>query len=192
MCAAIPALGLTSKLAGGLFLGSLAIGVANTVQAQRVANQQASYAYESARRSALSADAAFAAQQEAVSARLREERQAAAQKRQEASIKQLEAQGAIAATEGISGNLAALLDRDAQRQAGKLRDAINQTMESADRQYQRDIDGLEAQRESRRNEAIDYQNQAYMQAQKAPTLLDTVAEAATLGLNSYIAFNRRG
>ena len=191
MCAAIPALGLTSKLAGGLFLGSLAIGVASTVQAQRVANQQASYAYESARRSALSADAAFAAQQEAVSARLREERQAAAQKRQEASIKQLEAQGAIAATEGISGNLAALLDRDAQRQAGRLRDTINQTMESADRQYQRDIDGLEAQRESRRNEAIDYQNKAYMQAQKAPTLLDTVAEAATLGLNSYIAFNRR-
>ena len=191
MCAAIPALGLTTKLAGGLFLGSLAIGVASTVQAQRVANQQASYAYESARRSALSADAAFAAQQEAVSARLREERQAAAQKRQEASIKQLEAQGAIAATEGISGNLAALLDRDAQRQAGKLRDTINQTMESADRQYQRDIDGLEAQRESRRNEAIDYQNQAYMEAQKAPTLLDTVAEAATLGLNSYIAFNRR-
>ena len=192
MCAAIPALGLTSNLAGGLFLGSLAIGAVQTIQAQRVANQQASYAYESARRSALSADAAFAAQQEAVSARLREERQAAAQKRQEASIKQLEAQGAIAATEGISGNLAALLDRDAQRQAGKLRDAINQTMESADRQYQRDIDGLEAQRESRRNEAIDYQNQAYMQAQKAPTLLDTVAEAATLGLNSYIAFNRRG
>ena len=191
MCVAIPALGLTSKLAGGLFLGSLAIGAVHTVQAQRVANQQASYAYESARRSALSADAAFAAQQEAVSARLREERQAAAQKRQEASIKQLEAQGAIAATEGISGNLAALLDRDAQRQAGKLRDTINQTMESADRQYQRDIDGLEAQRESRRNEAIDYQNQAYMQAQKAPTLLDTVAEAATLGLNSYIAFNRR-
>ena len=192
MCVAIPAIGLTSKLAGGLFLGSLAIGVASTVQAQRVANQQASYAYESARRSALSADAAFAAQQEAVSARLREERQAAAQKRQDASIKQLEAQGAIAATEGISGNLAALLDRDAQRQAGKLRDTINQTMESADRQYQRDIDGLEAQRESRRNEAIDYQNQAYMEAQKAPTLLDTVAEAATLGLNSYIAFNRRG
>ena len=191
MCVAIPAIGLTSKLAGGLFLGSLAIGAVQTVQAQRVANQQASYAYESARRSALSADAAFAAQQEAVSARLREERQAAAQKRQEASIKQLEAQGAIAATEGISGNLAALLDRDAQRQAGKLRDTINQTMESADRQYQRDIDGLEAQRESRRNEAIDYQNQAYMQAQKAPTLLDTVAEAATLGLNSYIAFNRR-
>ena len=191
MCAAIPALGLTSKLAGGLFLGSLAIGVASTVQAQRVANQQASYAYESARRSALSADAAFAAQQEAVSARLREERQAAAQKRQEASIKQLEAQGAIAATEGISGNLAALLDRDAQRQAGRLRDTINQTMESADRQYQRDIDGLEAQRQSRRNEAVDFQNQAYMEAQKAPTLLDTVAEAATLGLNSYIAFNRR-
>ena len=192
MCAAIPALGLTTKLAGGLFLGSLAIGVASTVQAQRVANQQASYAYESARRSALSADAAFAAQAEATSARLREERQAAAQKRQEASIKQLEAQGAIAATEGISGNLAALLDRDAQRQAGVLRDTINQTMESADRQYQRDIDGLEAQRQSRRNEAIDYQNQAYMEAQKAPTLLDTVAEAATLGLNSYIAFNRRG
>ena len=191
MCAAIPALGL-GKLGGGLLLGSLAIGAVQTVQAQRVANQQASYAYESARRSALSADAAFAAQQEAVSARLREERQAAAQKRQEASIKQLEAQGAIAATEGISGNLAALLDRDAQRQAGVLRDTINQTMESADRQYQRDIDGLEAQRQSRRNEAIDYQNQAYMQAQKAPTLLDTVAEAATLGLNSYIAFNRRG
>ena len=191
MCAAIPALGLTSKLAGGLFLGSLAIGAVSTIQAQRVANQQASYAYESARRSALSADAAFAAQQEAVSSRLREERQAAAQKRQQASIKQLEAQGAIAATEGISGNLAALLDRDAQRQAGVLRDTINQTMESADRQYERDIDGLEAQRASRRNEAVDFQNRAFTEASKAPTLLDTVAQAATLGLNSYIAFNRR-
>ena len=190
MCAAIPALGLTSKLAGGLFLGSLAIGAVSTIQAQRVANQQASYAYESARRSALSADAAFAAQQEAVSSRLREERQAAAQRRQQASIKQLEAQGAIAATEGVSGNLAALLDRDAQRQAGVLRDTINQTMESADRQYERDIDGLEAQRASRRNEAVDFQNRAFTEASKAPTLLDTVAEAATLGLNSYIAFNR--
>ena len=59
------------------------------------------------------------------------------------------------------------------------------------RQYERDVDGLVAQRESRRNEAIDFQNRAYMEAQKAPTLLDTVAEAATLGLNSYIAFNRR-
>tara|TARA_Y100001938_G_scaffold148682_1_gene233168 strand:- start:1430 stop:2005 length:576 start_codon:yes stop_codon:yes gene_type:complete len=191
MCAAIPALGLTSKLAGGLFLGSLAIGAVSTIQAQRVANQQASYAYESARRSALSADAAFAAQQEAVSSRLREERQAAAQRRQQASIKQLEAQGAIAATEGVSGNLAALLDRDAQRQAGVLRDTINQTMESADRQYERDIDGLEAQRASRRNEAVDLQNRAFTEASKAPTLLDTVAQAATLGLNSYIAFNRR-
>ena len=191
MCAAIPALGLTSKLAGGLFLGSLAIGAVSTIQAQRVANQQASYAYESARRSALSADAAFAAQQEAVSSRLREERQAAAQRRQQASIKQLEAQGAIAATEGVSGNLAALLDRDAQRQAGVLRDTINQTMESADRQYERDIDGLEAQRASRRNEAVDFQNRAFTEASKAPTLLDTVAEAATLGLNSYIAFNRQ-
>ena len=191
MCAAIPALGLTSKLAGGLFLGSLAIGAVSTIQAQRVANQQASYAYESARRSALSADAAFAAQQEAVSSRLREERQAAAQKRQQASIKQLEAQGAIAATEGVSGNLAALLDRDAQRQAGVLRDTINQTMESADRQYERDIEGLEAQRASRRNEAVDFQNRAFTEASKAPTLLDTVAQAATLGLNSYIAFNRR-
>tara|TARA_R100001591_G_scaffold1160_1_gene2914 strand:+ start:3997 stop:4572 length:576 start_codon:yes stop_codon:yes gene_type:complete len=190
MCAAIPALGLTSKLAGGLFLGSLAIGAVSTIQAQRVANQQASYAYESARRSALSADAAFAAQQEAVSSRLREERQAAAQRRQQASIKQLEAQGAIAATEGVSGNLAALLDRDAQRQAGVLRDTINQTMESADRQYERDIDGLEAQRASRRNEAVDFQNRAFTEASKAPTLLDTVAQAATLGLNSYIAFNR--
>ena len=191
MCAAIPALGLTSKLAGGLFLGSLAIGAVSTIQAQRVANQQASYAYESARRSALSADAAFAAQQEAVSSRLREERQAAAQRRQQASIKQLEAQGAIAATEGVSGNLAALLDRDAQRQAGVLRDTINQTMESADRQYERDIDGLEAQRASRRNEAVDFQNRAFTEASKAPTLLDTVAQAATLGLNSYIAFNRK-
>jgi len=190
MCVAIPALGLTCKLAGGLFLGSLGIGVVSTIQQQRVANQQASYAYESARRSALSADAAFAAQQEAISSRLEEERAAQSQKRLAASIKQIEAQGAIAATEGISGNLAALLDRDAQRQAATLRETINQTMESADRQYERDVEGLVAQRESRRNEAIDFQNQAYMQAQKAPTLLDTVAEAATLGLNSYIAFNR--
>ena len=36
MCAAIPALGLTSKLAGGLFLGSLGIGVVSTIQAQMI------------------------------------------------------------------------------------------------------------------------------------------------------------
>ena len=53
---------------------------------------------------------------------------------------------------------------DAGRQAANLRNRINQTMQSAEGQFRRNALGLQAQRDSRLNAAIDMQNQAYATA----------------------------
>ena len=183
MCAAIPALGLTSKLAGGLFLGSLAIGVASTVQAQRVANQQASYAYESARRSALSADAAFAAQQEALADNLKETRASSAQENLAKTIEGLQARGRTIASEQAGITVGYLL-RDVERQSANARESINQALESATRQYSRNVQGLVAQRDNRRNQLQSNINQAYNQI---PTLGSIILNTAAQGLSSFTA-----
>ena len=65
------------------------------------------------------------------------------------------------------------------------REAIAQTMETQTRQYSRDVQAFEAKRDSRRNQQVDLQNQAYVNAQKAPTLLDTIAQTANQGLQDY-------
>ena len=76
----------------------------------------------------------------------------------------MQARGAIAATEGLSGNLGRLLAMDAGRQSANLRNSINQTMKSAEGQYRRNALGLTAQRDTRLNAATDMQNQAYATA----------------------------
>ena len=165
MCAAIPALGLT-KTATALFGASLGIQGAQMIQQNRVARQTANYQYEAARRSALSAERAFAQQQEGMAANLKETRQAKAQERLAATVQGQQAMGAIAATEGLSGRTASLLSMDASRQSANLRNSINQTMQSATGQYRRNALGLLAQRDSRRNAATDMQNQAYATARQ--------------------------
>ena len=154
------------------------------INQRRIANQQARYAYEAARRGAEAADLAFSREVEATASRLKEERASAAQQKLTATIKGMKARAAIRATER-SGLTIDLLLQDAENQAANLREAITQTMDTQVRQYSRDVQAFEAKRDSRRNQQIDLQNQAYMNAQKAPTLLDTIASAANQGLQDY-------
>ena len=162
MCvAALPALG---SAVTPLFFASLGIQGAQMIAGNRAANRQARYQYEAARRSAQSAEQAFAQQQEGLAANLKETRAAKAQERQAATIQGLQARGAIAATEGLSGRTASLLAMDAGRQSANLRNSINQSMKSAEGQYRRNALGLQAQRDSRLNAATDMQNQAYAYA----------------------------
>tara|TARA_Y100000401_G_scaffold65520_1_gene52217 strand:+ start:443 stop:1237 length:795 start_codon:yes stop_codon:yes gene_type:complete len=154
------------------------------INQRRIANQQARYAYEAARRSAEAADLAFSREVEATASRLKEERASAAQQKLTATIKGMRARAAIRATER-SGLTIDLLLQDAENQAANLREAITQTMDTQVRQYSRDVQAFEAKRDSRRNQQIDLQNQAYMNAQKAPTLLDTIAQTANQGLQDY-------
>lgn len=154
------------------------------INQRRIANQQARYAYEAARRGAEAADLAFSREVEATASRLKEERASAAQQKLTATIKGMRARAAIRATER-SGLTIDLLLQDAENQAANLREAITQTMDTQVRQYSRDVQAFEAKRDSRRNQQIDLQNQAYMNAQKAPTLLDTIAQTANQGLQDY-------
>ena len=161
--AALP--GLTAGQTG-LFAAGLGIKGIQMIQQNRAARQAANYQYEAARRSALSAERAFAQQQEGLAANLKETRAAKAQERLAATVRGQQARGAIAATEGLSGRTASLLSMDAGRQSANLRNRINQTMQSATGQYRRNTLGLLAQRDSRRNAATDMQNQAYANARQ--------------------------
>ena len=154
------------------------------INQRRIANQQARYAYEAARRGAEAADLAFSREVEATASRLKEERASAAQQKLTATIKGMRARAAIRATER-SGLTIDLLLQDAENQAANLREAITQTMDTQVRQYSRDVQAYEAKRDSRRNQQVDLQNQAYVNAQKAPTLLDTIASVANQGLQDY-------
>ena len=134
MCFVAGALGLTG-LAGNLFNASLALSavtqVAGAAAKNKAARQTASYAYQAAESTALSADAAMSAKQNAVSDRLEEDRAITAQKRLEANIKVLKAKGSIAVQEGKSGRLLSILLGDAERQGGVMRESLNQSLESA-------------------------------------------------------------
>ena len=158
MCAALPALGAAVT---PLFFGSLAIQGAQMIEGNRQAARAANYQYEAARRSALSAEQAFAQQQEGLAANLKETRASQAQKRLAASIQGRQAQGAVAATEGVAGNLSSLLSRDSVLPSANLRNSIDQSVASAEGQFTRQALGLTAQRDSRLNAATDMQNQAY-------------------------------
>ena len=178
MCAALPALGAVTPL----FFGSLAIQGAQMIEGNRQAARAANYQYEAARRSAQSAERAFAQQQEGLAANLKETRAAQAQKRQAAVIQGLQARGAIAASEGVTGNVASLLSMDAGRQAANLRNSIDQSIRSAEGQFRRNALGLAAQRDSRLNAATDMQNQAYNAARKSSSGLFDFLGA---GVNTY-------
>ena len=129
----------------------------------------------------------MSAQQNAVSDRLEEDRAIVGQKKLEATIKELKAKGSIAVQEGKSGRLLGILLGDAERQGGVMRESLNQSLESAERQYDRDVEGIIAQRESRRNQALDIANRGYKQAQQQyQGLLPTIAGIASTGLKSYL------
>ena len=165
----------------GAQLAMTAVTSVMQLQQQRTV---AKYQYQAAYKAAESANKAYVDQTEALNARLREEKQIAEQQKFKVKKKVLQAKGAIRATERAGLTIDLLLG-DAEREAGNWTNALNQTLESADRQHTRNLKGLEAQRESRTNAAIDMRNQA---SANAGSLLETVANVANTGLTNYINY----
>jgi len=178
MC--VPILGLTATQ-GGLFLGSLGLGLASNLAQRSAAQAAANQTYQASLIANRSAEQAFTAQQEATAARLKETRASAAQEKLAKTIQSLQAKGRIRASEraGLSINL---LLADTERQAANARESINQAIESTTRQYTRNIEGLVAQRKNRRNNLQSDVNQAFNRIEPLGSALLNVA---TSGLNSY-------
>ena len=167
--------------ASNMFLAQLGISAVTSALQMQQQQKVANYQYEAAKRAAESANQAFIDQTEGLNARLREEKQAAEQEKFKVSKKTLQAQGAIRATER-AGLTVDLLLADAEREAGNWKNALEQTIQSADRQHMRNIKEAEARREGRYNQAVDLRNRA---SANAPSLLGTIANVANTGLTSY-------
>ena len=178
MCVAI--LGLTATQ-GGLFLGSLGLGLASGLAQRSAAQAAAEQTYQSALISNKSAEQSFANQQEAIAAELRETRASKAQEKLAKTIQGLQAKGRIRASEQ-AGLTVQLLLEDEERQTANAREAINQTLESIGRQYTRNVKGLVAQRDNRRNQLQSNINQAYNQI---PSLGSVLLNVASQGLSTY-------
>ncbi len=183
MCVAIPALSLTTSLGGGLFLGSLGLNLATGLAQRSAAQAAAEQTYQSAEIANRSAEQAFAVQQEGLAAQLKETRASQAQEKQAATIRGLQAKGAIKAS-GRAGLGVDVLLADQERQTANFRESINQALESASRQYGRNVEGLTAQRDNRRNQLTSNINQAYNQI---PSLGSVLLNTATQGLTSLVA-----
>ena len=178
MCvAAITALGSAATP----FVASLGLNLASGLAGRSAAQAAANQTYQSSLIANRSAEQAFTAQQEATAAQLKETRASSAQEKLAKTIQALQAKGAIRASEraGLTVNL---LLADAERQSANARESINQALESATRQYSRNIQGLEAQRDNRRNQLQSNINQAYNQI---PSLGSIILNTAAQGLSSY-------
>ena len=186
MC--LPAIGtaltggaLTAGSGAGLFAASLGLNLASGIAQRNAARAAADQTYQSALITQRSAEQSFAAQQEALASELKETRASSAQEKLAKTIEGLQARGRIRASEQ-AGLTVQLLLQDAENQAANAREAINQTLESAGRQYRRNVEGLVAQRDNRRNQLQSNINQAYNQI---PSLGSVLLNVATSGLNSY-------
>ncbi len=166
---------------GPLFAASLGLNLASGIAQRNAARAAADQTYQSALITQRSAEQSFAAQQEALASELKETRASSAQEKLAKTIEGLQARGRIRASEQ-AGLTVQLLLQDAENQAANAREAINQTLESAGRQYRRNVEGLVAQRDNRRNQLQSNINQAYNQI---PSLGSVLLDVATSGLNSY-------
>ena len=168
--------------AGPLFAASLGLNLVSGLAQRNAAIASANQTYDASLIANRSAEQAFAAQQEATADQLKETRKSSAQEALAKTIQGLQARGAIRATEraGLTVNL---LLADQERQAANARESINQAVESASRQYTRNVEGLVAQRDNRRNQLTSNINQAYNQI---PSLGSVLLNTAVSGLNSYV------
>lgn len=162
---------------------SIAVSLASGLAMRSAAIENANNTYNSAVKSNESAEQSFANQQEATAAQLKETRASAAQEKLAKTIQGLQARGRIRASEQ-AGLTVGLLSADAERQAANAREAISQSLESATNQYRRNILGLEADRDNRRNQLQSQVNNAYNQI---PSLASVILNTATQGLNTYAA-----
>ncbi len=180
MCVAIPAIGLTTKLAGGLFLGSLGLAAATGFAKKSAAEKAANQTYQSALIANQSAEDSKRLQLEAYAEQKSETEKTSAQDIFTKNIENLIASRKIVASER-AGTTVGLLLQDQERQAANYRESINQTLESARRQYTRNIAGTEAQFLGRRNQLTSNINQAYNQI---PSLGSVLLNTATQGLST--------
>ena len=190
MCvAAFPAIGgLAAGTQSALFAASLGLNLASGLAQRSAAQAAARQTYQSALIAQKSAEESFARQQEALGAELKETRTSAAQEKLAATIRGLQAQGTTRASER-AGLTVGLLLQDQERQSANLRESINQALNSATRQYSRNVQGLEAQRDNRQNQLQSNINQAYNQI---PSLGSTLLNVATQGLTSYTGLANLG
>ena len=183
MCvAAFPAIGgLAAGTQSALFATSLGLNLASGVAQRSAAQAAARQTYQSSLIAQRSAEESFARQQEALGAELKETRASAAQEKLAATIRGLQAQGTTRASER-AGLTVGLLLQDQERQSANLRESINQALNSATRQYSRNVQGLEAQRDNRQNQLQSNINQAYSQI---PSFGSVLLNTAISGLTSY-------
>jgi hypothetical protein len=181
MCVVTGPLALGLGSAAPLFYASLGLNAVTGLAGRSAAQAAAEQTYQSSLIANRSAEQAFAAQQEALAAQLKESRASKAQEKQAATIRGLQAKGAIKAS-GRAGLTVDLLLQDQERQTANFRESINQALESASRQYTRNVDGLTAQRDDRRNRLTSNINQAYNQI---PSLGSVLLNVATQGLGTY-------
>ena len=152
--------------ASNLFLASLGLNAVTGLAGISAAQSEAEGVYQNSVIANRSAEQAFAAQQEALAAQLKETRASQAQEKQAATIRGLQAKGAIKAS-GRAGLTIDLLLQNQERETANVRESINQALESASRQYTRNVAGQKALRDDRRNQLISNNNEAFNQI---PTL----------------------
>jgi len=167
--------------ASNLFLGSLGLNLATGLAGRSAAQSKADGVYQSALITNESAEQSLALQQEALADNLKDTRASKAQESLSKTIAMLEAKGAIRASEQ-SGLTVQVLLMDEERQAANQRESINQELESFGRQYTRNVEGLVASRDNRRNQLQSNINQAYNQI---PTLGSVILNTATQGFNTF-------
>ena len=168
--------------ASNLFLASLGINLGTGLLQQQAAKQQANAIFQSALIANQSAEDSKRTQQQALAEQKSESEKASAQDIFAKNIQNLIASRKVVASER-AGTTVGLLLQDQERQAANYRESINQSLESAKRQYTRNIEGTEAQFLGRRNQLQSNINQAYNQI---PSLGSILLNTAASGLSTYV------
>ena len=167
--------------AGPLFAASLGINLISGLAQRSAAQAAANQTFQSSLIANQSAEDAKRSQQQALSEQKSETEKASAQDIFAKNIQSLIASRKIVASER-AGTTVGLLLQDQERQAANYRESINQSLESARRQYTRNIEGTEADFMNRRNRLQSNINQAYNQI---PSLGSVLLNTAVQGLSTY-------
>ena len=164
-----------------MVVGSTGLNLFSGLAMRGAAKENARQTYKMGLRANQSAEDSFGNQQSALGFRQRENQAIAAQQKLAKTIQGLQARG-TARTSGITGITARLILGDLERQTANARESINQTLESTTRQYRRNVQGLVAERDNRRNQIQSQINQAYNQI---PSLSSVILGAASQGLSTF-------
>ena len=157
-----------------MVVGSAGLNLFSGLAMRGAAKKNARDTYKEGLQANQSVEDSFGNQQSALGFRQRENQAIAAQKKLAQTIQGL--QRGTARTSGITGITARLILGDLERQTLNKKDSIDQTLESVTRQYRRNVQGLVAERDNRRNQIQSQINQAYNQI---PSLSSVILGAAS-------------